>query len=129
MGIKDLLTGGVVEAASGAFQARTLRKRDERIATIEADSKRLADNAKALRDGRDHDANWELASIKNSSWKDEMWAVLFAMMVSASFLPWTQEYAQKGIDQISGYPPWFQFIFGSVVLASYGIRYARRKGW
>ena len=85
-------------------------------------------NADAVREGRKADENWELASIKNSSWKDELWSIVFAVVFIGSFLPYVQEYVAVGIKQIDSYPQWFQFLFSSIVLAAFGIRMWRRKG-
>jgi hypothetical protein len=127
MGIKNIIAGALAPV-SEAYQARTERKKAEHLANVESDIKKLQANLGAINEGRKADENWELASIKNSGWKDELWSIVFAIVFICSFIPFLQEYAQTGIDQISGYPQWFQFLFSSIVLAAFGIRLWRRKG-
>ena len=122
------LIQGAFKPASDAFKARTERKTVEHVANIEADVKRMQANADAVREGRKADENWELASIQNSGWKDELWSVVFALVFIGSFLPYVQGYVEEGIRQIDSYPQWFQFLFSSIVLAAFGIRMWRRKG-
>jgi len=119
---------GALKPASEAFTARQERKKEELIANVEADIRRLEVNAGALREGRKADENWELASINNSGFKDELWSIVFAVVFLGSFLPYVQEYVAVGIAQIDSYPQWFQFLFSSIVLAAFGIRMWRRKG-
>ena len=126
--LRDIIAGAL-SPASEAYQARTERKKAETLANVEADVKRMQANAEAIREGRKADENWELASIKNSSFKDELWSIVFAIVFLGSFVPYIQEYVAIGIYQINSYPPWFQFLFASIVLAAFGIRYVRRKGW
>ncbi len=126
MGISKWIREAIAPA-SEAYQARTTRKKEEFIANVEADAKRLQANAVALSQGRKADESWELKSIDNSGWKDELWSLVFAAVFVGSFVPKLQDYVQVGIDQISAYPPWFQFLFSSIVLASFGIRYWRRR--
>lgn len=127
MGFKDIISG-LFAPASDAYQARTERKKAEHLANVEADVRRMEANAQAIREGRKQDENWELASIKNSGFKDELWSIVFAIVFIGSFLPYIQEYVANGIQQITSYPQWFQFLFSSIVLAAFGIRVWRRKG-
>jgi len=114
--------------ASEAYQARQERKREEKIAAIQQDIATLEANAKAIADGREADTRWELASIQNSGWKDELWSLVFAAVFVGSFLPGVQDHVQVGIQQITSYPEWFRFLFSSIVLAAFGIRLWRRLG-
>lgn len=127
MKLGDILSGAL-KPASDAFQARTERKKAEHLANVQADVQKLQMTADALSEGRTVDSQWELQSIKNSGWKDELWSVVFAMVFIGSFLPYIQDYVARGIEQISSYPQWFQFLFSSIVLAAFGIRMWRRRG-
>lgn len=114
--------------ASEAYQARTERKKAEKVAAIEADVAKLEANKQAIKEGRQADADWELASLKNSGWKDELWSLIFAIVFIGSFVPVMQDFVQVGIEQITAYPEWFRFLFSSIVLAAFGIRLWRRLG-
>lgn len=114
--------------ASDAYQARQERKKAETLADIEHDIRVLEENAKAIAEGRAADISWELESIRNSGWKDELWSLIFAAVFVGSFLPGVQDHVQIGIEQITSYPDWFRFLFSSIVLAAFGIRLWRRIG-
>src|SRR5690606_38587130 len=118
----------IIATESEASQARQAHKRMDMIAAIQQDIATLEANAKAIADGREADTRWELASIQNSGWKDELWSLVFAAVFVGSFLPGVQDHVQVGIQQITSYPEWFRFLFSSIVLAAFGIRLWRRLG-
>ena len=77
-------------------------------------------------EGRDHE--WELASIKNSGWKDEgTWLVLSIPMVLV-FIPQMAPYILEGFRILETTPSWYRWLVLMIYAATFGIRVWRRKG-
>jgi|TARA_R110000823_G_scaffold217285_2_gene346652 hypothetical protein len=68
--------------------------------------------------------NWELEAMKASgeSWKDELWTVLFVIIIAACFVPGMQPYVVGGFLALEQTPTWFQVAIGMSVSASFGIK-------
>ena len=68
--------------------------------------------------------NWELEMAKASatSWKDELWTVLFVAIIAACFIPSAQPYVFEGFRALEETPTWFQIAIGMSVSASFGIK-------
>ena len=73
-----------------------------------------------------NDQNWEVEQARASatSWKDELWTLVFAGIVVACFVPVAQPYISDGFEYLSSVPAWFQWCVGVSVGASFGV-----KGW
>ena len=93
--------------------AETVIKGKQRVKEAEITAKEKAAAAKD---------DWELEAIKNSGWKDELWTVLFVLIVGACFLPFAQPYVFDGFAALDQTPTWFQIAIGMSVSASFGIK-------
>jgi hypothetical protein len=101
-----------------AFElASTVIKGKQRVKEAEISSKEKSAEAKD---------NWELEAIRASatSWKDELWTVLFVGIIAACFIPYTQPYVFEGFRALEETPQWFQLAIGMSVSASFAV-----KGW
>ena len=57
------------------------------------------------------------------SYKDELWSIVFAAILIASFLPWTQPYVKTGFQFLkTETPEWFEWAFLGIIAASFGLR-------
>ena len=59
--------------------------------------------------------------------KDEIWTLWFVLVLTASFLPWTQEYVRDGfifLDQHT--PSWFHNLLYVVIGSSFGYRFGKQ---
>ena len=68
--------------------------------------------------------NWELEAMRASatSWKDELWTLLFVGIIIACFVPSMQPYVKIGFESLDETPTWFQVAIGMSVSASFGIK-------
>jgi hypothetical protein len=68
--------------------------------------------------------NWELEAMRASasSWKDELWTLLFVGIIIACFVPSMQPYVKIGFEALDETPAWFQVAIGMSVSASFGIK-------
>ena len=89
-------------------------------AAYEAAKTQRAENS----EGRDHE--WELASIKNSGWKDEWGLIVLSIPMILVFIPWTQPTIIAGFEALATTPVWYRTIVATIYLATFGIRLWRR---
>lgn len=76
-------------------------------------------------EGRDHD--WELASLRNSGWKDELVLIVLTLPMVLVFVPFTQPYVEVGFEHLSATPDWYRWLIMMIYAATFGIRIWRRK--
>tara|TARA_Y100000401_G_scaffold43136_1_gene32895 strand:+ start:655 stop:1053 length:399 start_codon:yes stop_codon:yes gene_type:complete len=98
-------------AKSEVLLARS--KAEARVYETEATSQML--NERALTDQM------------GDSIKDEIWTCWFVLVLTASFLPWTQEYVRDGfifLDQHT--PSWFHNLLYVVIGSSFGYRFGKQ---
>lgn len=62
-------------------------------------------------------------SVKNGipGWSDEYLVFIVTFPFIAGFIPGLDQVAQSGIENFNGMPEWYQGIFGTVVLAVFGL--------
>lgn len=113
-------------AAKGAYKTYQEGKNLKKRLQIQHDIKKLEANEKALSEGRKQDTDWELASLKNSSWKDEFWTIMIALPLPFVWFPKTQEAVLKGFEILNQTPDWYRWLLVTIVLAAFGIRMWRR---
>ena len=68
-----------------------------------------------------------LTNQMGESWKDEAWSLWFIAVLTACFLPWTQEYVKEGfifLDQHT--PEWFHHMLYIVIGSSFGYRFGKQ---
>ena len=68
--------------------------------------------------------DWEQAAISasNSSFKDELWTIVFVCILAANFVPALQETMARGFANLETTPLWVQWGMYASIAASFGIR-------
>ena len=69
----------------------------------------------------------KLTDQMGDSIKDELWTIWFIAVLTACFLPWTQEYVKNGflfLDQHT--PSWFHNLLYVVIGSSFGYRFGKQ---
>ena len=71
--------------------------------------------------------DWEQAAIEASkdSWKDELWTIVFVLILCANFIPSMQETMAQGFANLETTPMWVQWGMYASIAASFGIRTMR----
>ena len=102
------------------------------LATVFIDSKAKVKAAEAetkmkLATG---EINWEQAAIEASkdSWKDELWTIVFVLILVANFIPAFQQTMHEGFQNLQQTPTWVQWGMYASIAASFGIRTMRGFG-
>lgn len=80
----------------------------------------IASKVKAMSDKSDWET--EQARASASSWKDELWTILFVGIIGACFVPSLQPYVEHGFKVLDTTPNWFQIAIGMSISASFGIK-------
>jgi uncharacterized membrane protein YraQ (UPF0718 family) len=68
-----------------------------------------------------------LTDQMGDSIKDEIWTIWFVLVLTACFLPWTQQYVKEGfifLDQHT--PSWFHHMLYIVIGSSFGYRFGKQ---
>ena len=121
------LTGQTVEAVL-EYKATT-RKLKADIKLEELRGKAAYQRAKSERaeasEGRDHE--WELESIRNSGWKDELVIIILSIPLVGVFIPGIETYVAQGFEHLEGTPDWYRWLIVMIYAATFGIRVWRRK--
>ena len=68
--------------------------------------------------------DWEQSAIEasNDSWKDELWTLVFVVILIANFIPSLQETMARGFANLETTPLWVQWGMYASIAASFGIR-------
>lgn len=122
------VTGNVGAEAVDYFKQRQALNYQLKLAKLQGEIDYEKANTAAWLQTAQHDADWELAQIKNSGWKDEYVLVLLSIPLVLVFIPYTQPYVLAGFAALEQCPGWFQLLLCSVFAATYGIRWWRRPG-
>lgn len=71
--------------------------------------------------------NWEQSAIEASkdSWKDELWTIVFVLILVANFIPSMQDVMAVGFANLETTPLWVQWGMYASIAASFGIRTMR----
>lgn len=120
--------GGVLKPISDAYSKRQERKQIEHTVNIELIKTQAERQSKLISEGLAADAAWELEFAKQaaSSWKDEFTLIVISVPAILCFIPGLDVYVSNGFKALDKTPLWYQIIFGSIFLATYGIRYWRK---
>ena len=74
--------------------------------------------------------DWEQSAIDASrdSWKDELWTIVFVLILAANFVPSLQETMAQGFANLETTPIWVQWGMYASIAASFGIRTVKGFG-
>jgi hypothetical protein len=75
-------------------------------------------------EGRDHE--WEIESIRNSGWKDELVIIVLTIPLVLVFTPFAPT-VLEGFDVLATTPDWYRWLILMIYAATFGIRVWRRK--
>ena len=118
------LVGGTVgEKAVEYFVRRQELKNELRLKKLEGKIAFEQAKVQAQIERQRHIASWEMASLANSGFKDEI--VLFVLLIPyvGSFVPVVQEYILVGFQYLERMPYWAVGLTVTIFLAIYGIRH------
>ena len=98
------------------------------LGTSFLDSKAQIQKAKAVKEQKiaEGTANWETMAMdaSKSSWKDELWTIVFVAILLANFIPWggMQDIMQRGFENLSNCPEWVTWGIYASIASSFGLK-------
>lgn len=110
---------GIVNSLSGLAKSYIDAKTAVKITEAEIKKKQLTG-----------EIDWEQSAIEASkdSWKDELWTLVFVVILIANFIPSLQETMARGFANLETTPLWVQWGMYASIAASFGIRTMRGFG-
>ncbi len=104
---------GIVNSLSGLAKSYIDAKTAVKITEAEIKKKQLTG-----------EIDWEQSAIEASkdSWKDELWTLVFVVILIANFIPSFQETMARGFANLETTPLWVQWGMYASIAASFGIR-------
>ena len=120
------LTGQTVEAVLEYKTAKAKLKGEIALETLRGKAEWERAKTQRASESEGHDHAWEMASINNSGWKDELVLIILSIPMITSFIPWTQAATQAGFDSLATTPLWYRTTVMSIYLATFGLRLWRR---
>lgn len=115
--------GAPAEQIAEYFKEKQRLKQELEKAKLEGRIAIIRARAEARAAKEAHTANWEMASLQNSGWKDEFVLLLISIPVPLSFVPGMAPYIKAGFDVLATTPYWYMALVLAVYLAVYGIRW------
>ena len=120
------LTGQTVEAVL-EYKATTRQlKADIKMEELRGKAAYQAAKTQRAADSEGHDADWEMASLKNSGWKDEWVLIVLSIPMIAVFVPYLTPHILAGFEALATTPLWYRSTVMAIYLATFGIRLYRR---
>ena len=122
-----LLFGPVIEAIGGAVNHYFEVKKIERQGELDLKKAELEGQIKAASAVEQHSADWEVASIQNSGWKDEWITIILSIPLIGSFVPGLDIYIHRGFAVLSETPEWYRYSIMVMIAAAFG--YQKLANW
>tara|TARA_R100000742_G_C4215780_1_gene40925 strand:- start:237 stop:647 length:411 start_codon:yes stop_codon:yes gene_type:complete len=80
--------------------------------------------AEIMKTAATHEAGWEkiMATASKDSWKDELWTIVFVLILIGNFIPIVQPIMAAGFENLSNCPTWVQVGMYASIASSFGLR-------
>lgn len=97
-------------------------KKLEREGEIKLKTLSIEKQAEAISKQEDNVQAWELASIKNSGWKDEYLTLVLTLPAILCFIPGMAEIVAAGFKALQQTPTWYQVCLLVAVGSAFGVK-------
>lgn len=97
-------------------------KKIEREGEIKLKTLSIEKQAEAINRQDDNVQAWELASIKNSGWKDEFFTLVLALPAVLCFIPGMADVVSDGFKALQQTPTWYQVCLLVAVGSAFGVK-------
>src|SRR5688500_10373139 len=125
--ILTALLGKALPSAADFFMKREELKQQVQLEKLRGKIAWEEGLTKRASESEGHDADWELARIKEAGWKDEWVLILLSIPMVMSFIPKLQPYVIGGFAALSQTPDWYRWLTLMIFAAISGLRVWRRK--
>lgn len=73
-----------------------------------------------IKQGKINEAEWNLTSIRNSSWKDEWLTIILSIPLVCVFIPPLVDPMMQGFAALEATPEWYRIAVGIMVASAFG---------
>ena len=110
------MIGQIIGSLGGLAQSYIDSKTQIKITEAEIKKKQLTG-----------EMDWEQSAIEvsNNSYKDELWTIVFVLILVGNFIPALQDTMARGFANLETTPLWVQWGMYASIAASFGIRTMR----
>jgi hypothetical protein len=125
--IVGALLGKVAPKVADYYMEKQKLKQEVELEVLrgKAEYERAKTQRASESEGRDHE--WEIESIRNSGWKDELVIIVLSIPLVAVFVPGLEPYIANGFEHLASTPEWYRWLIMMIYAATFGIRVWRRK--
>lgn len=117
------LTGGATEQVGEYFRERQKLKNELKLIKLRGEQAVAQAKYEAQAAREKHIADWEMASLANSGYKDEVVLGVLLIPYVGAFIPVVQDYILVGFQYLEQMPYWAVGLTVTIFLAIYGIRH------
>ena len=121
------LLGKFSESVANVYIEKKRLKHEMKMEQLRGKVAYEAAKTRRASESEGRDAEWELESIRNSGWKDEMVIVILSIPLVMVFVPPLQPFVVDGFSALSTTPEWYRWLIMMIYSATFGIRIWRRK--
>lgn len=118
MNILKALTGGLAQAASGAYQAHLTRKDQKEKFEHAIHLKKL----EAVENGRINEAEWNSNSIKKAGWRPGFLTIILSAPLVLVFFPWFVPHITEGFTVLDSTPIWYRSAIAVMISSAFGYK-------
>ncbi len=124
--IVGALLGKVAPKVADYYIKKQELKQEIALETLrgKAEYERAKSQRASESEGRDHE--WEIESIRNSGWKDELVIIVLTIPLVLVFTPYAPQ-VLEGFAVLATTPDWYRWLILMIYAATFGIRVWRRK--
>ena len=121
------LLGSVAPEVAGYYRDKQKLKHERKLEVLRGkiEYEKAKSHRAAMSEG--YDADWEIAQIKNSGWKDEFTLLILSIPMIGVFIPYTAPYMHEGFAALETTPDWYRWLIIMIYAATWGIRVWRRE--
>lgn len=121
--ILKLLGGSAAEKVGDYFIRKQELKNELRLTKLQGEINIATAKAQAKAEAARHVHNWEMASLANSGYKDEVVLGVLLIPYVGAFIPGVQDHILIGFQHLAQMPAWAVGLTVTIFLAIYGIRH------
>ena len=116
--IGGAIVDGVIKWWHRREETRALEHETEvQVAKAEAEAR-----INYVRTAQMNDAAWEIESIKQNGWKDELLTIVICIPLVGCFVPGMDVYVQRGFASLQSTPEWYQWAVIIVIGSAFGVK-------
>lgn len=112
----------LIGSAIDYFKDKQELKAVERQNKIEAEKAIGQARLENIKQGKINEAEWNLTSIRNAGWKDELLTLILSIPLVLVFIPAMVPHMLAGFEALEQTPLWYRSAVGVMIASAFGYR-------